>query len=192
MRIVGGALSGRRIPGRPPRGTRPTSDRVREAIASALVARDLIEGARVLDLYAGTGALSFEALSRGAASADLFDASREAVAQIRRSAEALGLAGRCRAHRVDLGRGANEWLARIEAPVDLVFLDPPYAQVAECASVLSALARGRKLRAGAAVVLEHATKEAPQLPEGFAELTRYRYGDTSVLLAEAPEEEAIE
>lgn len=189
MRIVGGSLSGRRIPGRPPKGTRPTSDRVREAIASALEARGMIEGARVLDLYAGTGALAFEALSRGAAFAELVDDSRSAVALIRKAAKALGLDERVAVHALDLSRRPDRWLDRIEGPADLVFLDPPYARVAEAATVLSALASAGKLRAGAAVVVEHAIKSAVELPTGFSEITRYKYGDTGVLLAEAPAEE---
>lgn len=184
MRIVGGSLSGRRIPGRPPKGTRPTSDRVREAIASALVSRGLIDGARVLDLYAGTGALSFEALSRGARFADLVDRSKPAVSGIRAAAAALGLSERVAVHRLDLSKA--EGLDRLEEPAELVFLDPPYADVAQCATVLARLWSAGKLAPGAAIVIEHARGATFALPAGFTEQTRYRYGDTGVLLAEAP------
>lgn len=188
MRIVGGSLSGRRIPGRPPKGTRPTSDRVREAIASALISRGLIDGARVLDLYAGTGALSFEALSRGARFADLVDSSKAAVTGIRAAAKALGLSEQVTVHRVDLTK-PERW-ERLSEPADLVFLDPPYADVAQVEGVLRSLYEAGKLSEGAAIVIEHARDARFTLPAGFEELTRYRYGDTGVLLAEAPTEDS--
>ena len=102
MRIIGGRLSGRRFGALSGRGTRPTSDRVREALASALQARDAFDGACVLDLFAGTGALSFEALSRGASHAVLVDRDSRTVRQITQSAKELGLGEKVHAVRLDL------------------------------------------------------------------------------------------
>ena len=131
MRIVGGSLGGRRFSGPPGDGTRPTSERAREAIASALDARGWLEDAVVLDLFAGTGALAFEALSRGAARAFLVEKSRVVARAIEKSARELGLSDRATVIQADLlaGRGQSRWLASIE-PASLVFFDPPYAEIA--------------------------------------------------------------
>ncbi|MGE0789020.1 MAG: RsmD family RNA methyltransferase [Sandaracinaceae bacterium] len=184
MRIVGGALRGRRFAARVPAGTRPTSDRAREAIASALESRGLI-GGHVYDLFAGTGALAFEALSRGAGSADLFDEAAAACALMRTAAEELGLRERATVHRVDLAAPKPSWIGRL-APADLVFLDPPYARIDAGVRVLSALETAGKLRPGAAIVFEHGADTELVLPAPFDEKARYRYGDTRVLLAQIP------
>ena len=129
MRIVGGRLSGRRFGAPGGRGTRPTSDRVREALGSALEARGAFDGARVLDLFAGTGALSFEALSRGAATAVLVDRDPGAIRQIKRSASQLGLAEDVRALRLDLLPDPETELRKLPTTVggfDLVLVDAPY------------------------------------------------------------------
>ncbi|RZO54705.1 MAG: 16S rRNA (guanine(966)-N(2))-methyltransferase RsmD [Sandaracinaceae bacterium] len=184
MRIVGGSLGGRRFSGPPGDGTRPTSERAREAIASALDARGWLEDAIVLDLFAGTGALAFEALSRGAARAFLVEKSRVVAKAIEKSARELGLSDRATVIQADLlaGRGQSRWLASIE-PASLVFFDPPYAEIAAVEALLSTLAAEDKLRPGAAVVIEHARRAPPTLPPGFGEVRSYRYGDTAVLVA---------
>ena len=189
MRIVGGRLSGRRFSGPPGDRTRPTSERVREGIASALDARGLVEGARVLDLYAGTGALAFEALSRGAVEAILVERSRPVARAIERSARELGLEEAVTVVIADLEQPGERWLRAIEGVFDLVLADPPYARIARIEALLSILASRDKLRAGAAVVVEHARREPPTLPAGFSEISSYRYGDTAVLLARAPANE---
>jgi 16S rRNA (guanine966-N2)-methyltransferase len=129
MRVVAGLYRGRRLTA--PRGTsvRPTSDRVREALFSIL---GNIEGARVLDLYAGSGALAIEALSRGAASATLVENDRDALAAIRANLEPLADA------EAEVVRGdALTWLRGIRGPYDLVFLDPPYSSAGKLAEPLS-------------------------------------------------------
>lgn len=184
MRIVGGNLSGRRFSGPPGNSTRPTSERVREAVSSALDSRGWIDGSHVLDLYAGTGALAFEALSRGALDAVLVEKSRPVARAIKTSARELDLADRVKVVQADLERrNASHWLDAIANPIDLLMLDPPYAQIAKVEALLSTLAHEAKLAAEAAVVIEHARRDPPVLPLGFSEVSSYRYGDTAVLLA---------
>ena len=118
MRVVAGTAKGRRLVTPPGLDTRPTSDRVREAIFNALVSLDAVAGARVLDLFAGSGALGIEALSRGAASAVFVDVSQQALDAVRTNLGTTGLEGtsiRIDAHKYDDG------------PFDLALLDPPYA-----------------------------------------------------------------
>lgn len=188
MRIVGGRLGGRRLAG--PRGTsvtRPTAERVREAIASALDARGLLEGALVLDLFAGTGALAFEAISRGAASAVLVDRDPAMVRAIRESAALLGVDRGVQALALDLERDPSSWLGRVPGgPFDLVFLDPPYARIELAPRALEAAWRAGRLRPGATAVIEHARRHGPTLPPCFGQIATYRYGDTSVVLCAAP------
>lgn len=186
MRIVGGALSGRRFSGPPGDRTRPTAERTREGIASALASRGWIEGAVVLDLWAGTGALAFEALSRGAARAVLVEGDRRVARAIDASARELGLEDRVTVVTADLEKPPAKWMGALDAPADLVFCDPPYARVERVGPVLSALLEAGKLRAGAAVVVEHARRAPPHLASGFGEVGAYRYGDTAVLLCTAP------
>ena len=180
MRIVGGRWRGRALhaPG-DVKGIRPTADRVREAIFNILAASGFgMAGARVLDLFAGTGALGLEAMSRGAAHG----------AFVERSAAAAGLLQR----NLALFEGIDAVAIRADAtrlppcPVaafDLAFCDPPYGTGQGAASLASALARGW-LAPGATIVLEEGA-EVP-LPPGFAPHDRRRYGDTVVTFAEVP------
>ncbi|TWS25289.1 16S rRNA (guanine(966)-N(2))-methyltransferase RsmD [Tsukamurella sputi] len=177
-RIIAGAARGRRL-AVPPRGTRPTSDRVREALFSALQSRLDFDDLAVLDLYAGSGALGFEALSRGAARAVLVDADAKAVAVIDQNARAVGLPGAA-AHR----RAARAYLELPAQPYDLVFLDPPYDLPADTVDGDVAALTGGWLAPGAFVVVERSTRSAGTTwPEGFEpELTR-DYGETRVEIA---------
>jgi 16S rRNA (guanine966-N2)-methyltransferase len=174
VRIIGGLLGGRRI--RAPRGdeTRPTADRVRQALFDVLGGD--VAGARVLDLYAGTGALALEALSRGAASAVLVDRAAASVRCIEENVAALGVGDRARVLRADVPAA----LARLSDRFDLVFLDPPWADAAEVAGrVLPALPP--LLSSGARVIVEHDRRLA--LPDQFGDLAcadRRRWGDTAV------------
>ncbi len=191
MRIVGGAFSGRTLPGKPPEGTRPTSDRVREAIASALNARGLMRDAHVLELYAGTGALGLETISWGAERLVAVDENPDALRCVRMNADALGLGLEVATLKLNLGpRNAQKAAERIAkactALVSLVLADPPYAEIAALSPLLEALAQRGVLAPQAAVVIEHARKTVVAPPAGFIEVTRYGYGDTAVLLAEWP------
>jgi 16S rRNA (guanine966-N2)-methyltransferase len=190
MRIIGGALGGRRLPGPPGGATRPTSDRVREAVASALASRGAIDGARVLDLYAGTGALAFEALSRGAARACCVERDRRAAAAIEAAARTLELAAQVEVVTAALAREpASTLVSRLrraagDTGFDLVFADPPYAEIDEVLPLLSRLAARGVMGAEALIVIEHATRQPPQLADDDAFFTpdaAYRYGDTAVL-----------
>lgn len=189
MRIVGGTLSGRRFRGPPGDATRPTSERVREAIASALEARGALEGAVVLDLFAGTGALAFEALSRGAARAVLVERDRRVAAAIARSAEELGLDARSEVVVADLETAPARWIPRLAGRFDLVFCDPPYARVDRALELLTALLDAGAMAADVTIVLEHGPRDAPVIPRGFEALRSYRYGDTAVLLLGAASKE---
>jgi len=177
MRIVSGVVGGRRLAVPKGRDTRPTSERVREALFSSLLSdRGTLTGAAVLDLFAGSGALGLEALSRGAGSAVLVERDPGAAATARANVAALGLPG-----AVVAASPVVKYLARPPAPVDVVFLDPPYALTGrELDAVLAALAAGW-LRAGASVVVERAKRSpAPGWPAGFAPGRVRTYGDTAV------------
>ncbi|MCI0346720.1 MAG: 16S rRNA (guanine(966)-N(2))-methyltransferase RsmD [Chloroflexi bacterium] len=123
MRVVAGSAKGRRIVAPAGRDTRPTSDRVREAVFNALVSLGTVDGATALDLFAGSGALGIEALSRGAAYATFVERDRAALASIRANLSATGLADRAAV----VERDALAYVAAQRAHVDIAFLDPPYA-----------------------------------------------------------------
>jgi 16S rRNA (guanine966-N2)-methyltransferase len=182
MRIVAGSLRGRPIAGPDHGGLRPTSDRVREAIFNILthgVADFEIVGARVLDLFAGTGALGLEALSRGAAYCLLVEQDAQARALIRENVEAMGLGGVTRIFRrdaSDLGPAGRNTGFR------LVFCDPPYGKgLGEKA--LASAAPGGWLAPGALAVLEERAGMTIALPEGFAHIDSRSWGNTQVVIA---------
>ncbi len=157
--------------------TRPTSDRVREALFSRL---GYVLGARALDLYAGTGALGIEAISRGAKHAVFVESARPAVAALRANLEALGLTAETQVFAQAITRSLPH-LAPL-GPFDLVFLDPPYASLPEVPPIVAALLKAGALSATARVIVEHAKKDpAPPLPGLDAPDTRV-YGTTSVSL----------
>ena len=180
MRVVGGRLRGRTIASPTSRDIRPTADRLRESLFNILIHAhdDPVSGARVLDLFAGTGALGLEALSRGATFALFVDDGAEARALLRANVEALGLGGVTRIFRRDATRlGPVHPLA----PFSLVFLDPPYGQGLAGPALASALAGGW-LTDDALVVVEEATRAGFKAPDGFAELERRAYDDTEVII----------
>jgi len=183
MRIVGGRLGGRTLAAPKSQNVRPTSDRLREALFNILTHGydDPITGARVLDLFAGTGALGLEAISRGAAFALLIDDGAEARALIRQNVEALGLGGVTRIFRRDATKlGA----VHPNEPFGLVFLDPPYRKgLAE--KSLASLRDGGWLAPGALVIVEEATDAAFAAPHGYAEIERRRYDDTEFIFLRA-------
>lgn len=163
----------------PDAGTRPTSDRVRESLFGALESSGLIDDAAVLDLYAGSGALGLEAISRGAASADLIEKAPKAASVAERNARAITKAvprGRVRVHRAS----ADAFLTAGSSTYDLVFVDPPYDLTAdELAVTLQLLAP--RLTPGAFVIIERATRSRePVLPTGMRLDRSKKYGDTTL------------
>jgi 16S rRNA (guanine966-N2)-methyltransferase len=173
--VIAGEAKGRRLTSIRSSAIRPTSDRVREALFSALGAA--VPGARVLDLYAGSGALGIEALSRGAAGAVFVDSDRESVAAIRANLALTGMDDRASVVRSLVG---GFLAAGRHGPFDLVFLDPPYAQ-GPPAQDLEALVAGGFLDGGASVVLETRGPEVIQPVEGLEVVSRRRYGDTTLV-----------
>src|ERR1700732_1509761 len=168
MRVVGGRLKGRNLASPASREIRPTADRLRESVFNILVHAydDPIEGARVLDLFAGTGALGIEAVSRGAKFALFVDNGAEARALLRNNVEALGLGGVTKVYRRD---ATNLGPVHPMQPFSLAFLDPPYGRgFAEKA--LASLREGGWLTPGALVVVEEAKAAGFAAPEGFEEL----------------------
>lgn len=166
----------------PPRGTRPTTDRVREALFNVLAARlDLTEMA-VLDLYAGSGALGLEALSRGAATALFVESDRRAAEVLAANIAALGLSG------ATLRRGtvAAVLTAGTDRPMDLVLADPPYeVSAADIDALPGLLVAGGWAGPGTVVVIERAaTSPAVAWPDGWEVWPDRRYGDTRLELAE--------
>lgn len=183
LRVVGGELSGRRFASRISDETRPTSDRVREAIASAVASRGGFEDTVVLDLFAGTGAMAIEALSRGATRAVLVEHDRGALRGIEESLAALELSERGKVIALDLSASPSSIAAKLAdaGPFDRVLIDPPYAVVALVPPLLDALVG--LLSDGALVVLEHPSKSDPVLSAAFETLAKKRYGDSAVLIA---------
>ena len=183
MRVVGGRLKGRNLASPPSHDIRPTADRLRESLFNILIHAygDPIEGARVLDLFAGTGALGIEAVSHGAKFTLFVDNGAEARALLRNNVESLGLGGVTKVYRrdaTDLGP------AHPVEPFSLVFLDPPYGKgLAEKA--LAALRDGGWLAPGALVIVEEAKAAVFAAPDGFEELERRAYDDTEFVFLRA-------
>jgi 16S rRNA (guanine966-N2)-methyltransferase len=178
LRIVGGQLRGRRIAAPKGRHTRPTSELVREGIFNTLAAWVDWEDAVALDLFAGSGALGIEALSRGARLAVFVESHGRTAGGIRANLEQLGLAPE--AWRVVVAR-VESWLRKptLELVASLVLLDPPYA-FGGYAEVLGVLADSPLVAPGAVIVVEMGRGNEPALPPGLAPLRRKRYGDTQV------------
>jgi 16S rRNA (guanine966-N2)-methyltransferase len=174
VRIIAGAYKGRRL--QSPKGmeTRPTSDRVREALFSIL---GDIDGARVLDLYAGSGALGIEALSRGATHADFVESSSRAADVIRANLRAVGDPP-ARVHTAD----ALAWLRRATGPYDLVFADPPYSSATQVGEGLSELLP--PLLTETSLTVTESDKRAP-LPLTLALVDERIYGDTRIAIHRA-------
>jgi len=183
MRVVGGRLRSRPIAGPKGEALRPTADRLRESLFNILAHAygDPVSGARVLDLFAGTGALGIEAISRGAGFALFVDQGVEARALLRDNTESLGLGGITRIFRRDATKLGP---AHPVEPFSLVFLDPPYGKGLAEKALVSAYAGGW-LVPGALVVVEEAAA-AFKAPEGFNELERRPYDDSELVFLRAP------
>jgi 16S rRNA (guanine966-N2)-methyltransferase len=178
IRIVGGSVGGRLLATPKGMNTRPTSDRAREALFSSVEAARSLAGAQVLDLYAGSGALGLEALSRGAAAVVLVEADRKVCAVLRANVAALGLPGA----QVVTARVAEALAQPAAEAFDLLFADPPYAvPAAEVAAALTAAAANGWLAPEALVVLERAGRDPDfQWPCGFVALRERRYGEATL------------
>ena len=174
MRVVAGELGGRRLTSPRGRALRPTADRVREALFSIL---GEVAGERVLDLYAGTGALAIEALSRGASSATLVDTDLRTA---RLNVDALGLGERCKLVRSD----ALRHLRRDEGEYDLVFCDPPYGLADRLGPQLEPLIAPR-LSGEGRVIVESGARSPLEL--GLPLLVERRYGDTMIRVHTGPQ-----
>ena len=184
MRIVGGEFKGSHLFAPKGTGTRPTSDRVRESLFNILshsIDQFSIEGTRVLDLFAGTGALGLEAISRGAAFALFVDSDPDARGAQRDNIEALALTGRTRLFRRDalkLGKAGNM------GAFGLVFLDPPYGKGLAEKALLRAL-QGGWLEPGAVIVIEESADSQFEFPQGFEQLDERTYGSTKIHILRA-------
>ncbi len=183
MRIVAGRYRGRVLVAPKGTETRPTSDRVREATFSALDSRRLLRGEdNVLDLFAGSGALGLEALSRGVARATFVERDSAAINALSRNIEALGVQDAASVVRGDSFQRAS---GRIPgSPFTLLFLDPPYRILSsEVRALVDDLRESGALAPGATVVWEHASKTLPDLPEDMGTVFTKRYGSTAVTIA---------
>ncbi|NML53309.1 16S rRNA (guanine(966)-N(2))-methyltransferase RsmD [Streptomyces sp. R302] len=175
-RVIAGTAGGRRLAVPPGTGTRPTSDRAREGLFSTWEALHGIEGSRVADLYAGSGAVGLEALSRGAVHALLVEADARAARTVRENVASLGLPG------AEARTGKAEQIVTGPAPAepyDLVFLDPPYAVAdEELREILLTLRSGGWLSEDAVVTVERSTRGGSfGWPDGFEPLRSRRYGE---------------
>ena len=182
MRVVGGEFRGRSLAAPRSNAIRPTTDRTREAVFNVLSHRfaGRLEGARVLDLFAGTGALGIEALSRGASFALFVEESVEGRGLIRDNVEAFGLQGRCKIFRRDATRLGE---VGTMIPFDILFADPPYAKGLGEKALAAALAGGW-LIPGALCVVEEAADRPLATVDGLTLLDRRVYGDTATSFLE--------
>lgn len=179
MRISGGKFGSRRLQAPSGEATRPTSDRVREALFSVLVGRGLVHGARVLDVYAGTGALGLEALSRGADSAHFVERDAKALVCLRANVSELGVQGECKVHACAL----EAFLKRAEAlSYSLIFADPPYALLREPTFQATWERLLGLLAPGGVAVLEHDKRDATPKASAADLLLSRNYGDTTIAI----------
>lgn len=185
-RIIGGTAGGRRIVTPHGAATRPTTDRVREALFSSIESWcGSLQGLRFLDLYAGSGAIGFEAWSRGAGVVTLVESDRKTAALIQSNARELGFPKA----QVIANSVATVVAAHPTAPYDVVFLDPPYPLTdEELASDLASLTTNGWLVPGALVIVERGRRSPePQYPAGFTDQRKKKYGETTIWYASAPD-----
>lgn len=179
MRVISGSAKGRTLKAVPGMGTRPTTDKVKEAVFSMI--GPYFEGGQVLDLFAGTGGLSIEALSRGMEHAVLTDVDKKAIDTIRQNLQITGLADRAEIYRNDAVR-AIKALIKKEAKFDLVFLDPPY-KLKVIEDLLEQLLQGELLADEAVVVVEHDAEDRYETSIGTLKwVRRAEYGDTAITI----------
>lgn len=182
IRIIAGEWGGRRLRSTGGADLRPSSGRLREALFSILAPR--IFGAAFLDLFAGTGAAGFEALSRGADRAVFVEGNRRLCDTLRRNAAELGAGGRVRVVRAEIPAALRDLEGR-DGPFDLIFADPPYRWKGTD-RLLRSLAAGSLAARGGWIVLEHADADPPTDPEGLLRIRREGYGDSALSIFEKP------
>lgn len=184
-RIIAGAAGGTTLTSVPGSGTRPTTDRVKEALFSRLDAYNVVHGAHVLDLFAGSGSLGIESASRGAATVDLVESADKAAAVVQKNADVVNKTLGWTAARVHRAK-VETYLTRTADDLkwDLVFLDPPYDfGESPLIEILAALVP--RLSPGAVVVLERSSRSAePHWPEGLERFGEKKYGETRLWFAE--------
>lgn len=177
MRIIAGTYKGRILAGVRDRSIRPTTDRAKQTIFDILTHRLDFEEADVLDLFAGTGSLGLEAISRGARSATFVDQSRTSIATIERNIQTLHCGDRCIVHQADV----FWFLKHTRKTYNLVFADPPY-RLETIGDLPTAIYESGVLRRGAFVVMEHSKESVIQIPEGAFDVLRKPFGQTVVLI----------
>lgn len=173
MRVIAGQYRSRPLRSLRGMDIRPTSDRLRETLFDVLCAGnpEALAGTTWLDLYAGTGAVGIEALSRGAGMVYFVEASRTAAELIGENLESLGIEAGCKIVKAEVGKALRQWDAA-GVVADFVFLDPPYSMQEEYAKTLAFLAKSKLLREGSVAIAEHEKRFDPG--ESFGELRRYR------------------
>ncbi len=177
MRVIAGTARGRKLYAPKGQAIRPTSDRVKEAVFNIIGCR--VNDANVLDLFAGTGGLGIEALSRGAKAAYFIDSSNEAIHLIKKNLEVTGLGYTAVVFKADADK-AVKWLAKDGAKFDLIFLDPPYRiSVSFLDAILIALG-DHVLQSDGLLVLEHSAKLEPRAVKGLSVESTRVYGDTAI------------
>ncbi len=195
MRVIGGSARGRRLAAPRGRGTRPTADRVREALFNIL--GEAVRGSAVLDLFAGSGALGIEALSRGAASAVFVDSDRSALACLRSNLENLGFESQSTVIKAESLSYVRK-MASESGSFDLIFADPPYTMDTNFYRLLlDMLGRQGILGPRGRLILEHPVRGGEvELPPGWLQADHRRYGDTAITIMMAatrePQERKVE
>lgn len=180
MRVIAGSARGRTLSVPAGDRVRPTADRVKEALFSSLTSRfGIIDGLAILDLFAGSGNLGIEALSRGAASVVFVDNSLESLQFIRKNLQLTGFSNRAEAMRADAVAAVKQLAAKAKH-FDIIFADPPYAAIAVSDELTAAVATGNLLRQGGVMVIESARKAELAVPVGFVLSARKVYGDTAL------------
>ena len=185
MRVISGEFGGRKLVAPDGLATRPTTDKVRQAVFNSLGSMGVLHDATVVDLFAGSGALGIEALSRGAAHAVFVEAAKPALACLRENLTKLGLDATATVLPLRVAAALGQ--LRRHGPFELVLCDPPWRDVKEARRELEALASAGLFAAGARIVLEHAAKDPPPAPDGTSLLQvcdKRRWGDTAVTLFE--------
>ncbi len=185
MRVISGSARGRKLKGPPSHATRPMTDKLKGAVFNSLASLG-VEPGHVLDLFAGTGSLGIEALSRGAASADFVDMGREPCTVIRANLAATGFDRVSTAHQMPVGT----FITRSHRTYDVIFMDPPYADP-EIIPTLAKLERSSLVQSGTIVVLGHSPRVKPPDQLGRLEALRHRcHGDTCFSIYEVVDKDA--